>query len=49
MRKPLAPDLTTDELRRLIIDGTDARQLETREIRLMNPKRSLELQQLRRG
>jgi subtilisin family serine protease len=45
----LAPDLTTDELRRLIIDGTDARQLETREIRLMNPKRSLELLQQRRG
>ena len=39
----LAPDLTTAELRRLIMDGTDARQLETREIRLMNPKRSLEL------
>lgn len=43
----LAPDLTTAELRRLIMDGTDARQLETREIRLMNPKRSLELLQQR--
>ena len=45
----LAPDLTTPQLRELILDGTDARQLEAREIRLMNPKRSLELLEQRHG
>ena len=35
--------LTTVELRQLIIDGGDIRQLESREIRLMNPQRSVEL------
>lgn len=39
----LNPGLTTAELRSLIIDGADVKQLESREIRLMNPKRSLEL------
>jgi len=39
----LQPELTTAELRALIVDGADVRQLETREIRLMNPQRSVEL------
>jgi len=37
------PGLSTVELRELILAGADARQLEAREIQLMNPKRSLEL------
>ena len=39
----LKPELTTVELRQLIVDGADARQIESREIRLMNPQRSVEL------
>ena len=39
----LKPELTTSDLRRLILEGSDTKQLESREIRLMNPKRSLEL------
>lgn len=39
----LNPELTTSDLRRLILEGADTKQLESREIRLMNPKRSLEL------
>jgi subtilisin family serine protease len=39
----LDPDLTTAQLRQLIIDGADARQIGDREIRLMNPQRSVEL------
>lgn len=39
----LDPDITTAELRDLILAGADSRQLESREIRLMNPQRSLEL------
>ncbi len=41
----LKPDLTPADLRRLILEGADAKQLESREIRLMNPQRSLELLQ----
>jgi subtilisin family serine protease len=39
----LQPQLTTAELRALIIDGADRKQLDAREIRLMNPQRSVEL------
>ncbi|WP_240732903.1 S8 family serine peptidase [Halioglobus maricola] len=39
----LAPDLTMAELRQLILDGADDKQLETRTIKLMNPKASLAL------
>ena len=39
----LNPELTTAQLRQLIIDGADTRQIESREIRLMNPRRSVEL------
>ena len=39
----LDPELTPSDLRRLILEGADTKQLESREIRLMNPKRSLEL------
>jgi hypothetical protein len=39
----LNPELTPSDLRRLMLEGADAKQLESREIRLMNPKRSLEL------
>ena len=39
----LNPELTTSDLRHLILEGADTKQLESREIRLMNPKRSLEL------
>jgi hypothetical protein len=39
----LNPELTPSDLRRLILEGADTKQLESREIRLMNPKRSLEL------
>ena len=45
----LAPELTTAELRELIMAGTDSRQLESREVRLMNPRRSLELLEQHRG
>jgi subtilisin family serine protease len=41
----LRPQLTTAELRELILQGADHKQLETREILLMNPKRSAELLQ----
>jgi subtilisin family serine protease len=37
------PDLTTAQLRSHIVDGADTKQLESREIRLMNPQRSMEL------
>lgn len=39
----LQPELTTAELRALIIDGADRKQLESREIRLMNPRQSVKL------
>jgi subtilisin family serine protease len=39
----LNPELTTVELRQLIVDGADARQIDSREIRLMNPQHSVEL------
>jgi len=39
----LNPKLAPGDLRRLILEGADTKQLESREIRLMNPKRSLEL------
>lgn len=38
------PALTTDQLRRLIVDGSDPKRIGgDREIRLINPKRSLEI------
>ena len=39
----LNAELTPSDLRRLILEGADTKQLESREIRLMNPNRSLEL------
>ena len=39
----LAPDLSVTELLELILDGADEKQLETRTIKLMNPKASIEL------
>ena len=45
----LSPELTTQELRDLIMQGTDVEQLESREIRLMNPQRSLELLEQRQA
>jgi subtilisin family serine protease len=39
----VAPQLSTAELRALIIEGADVRELPSRNIRLMNPKRSFEL------
>ena len=39
----LRPQLTIAELRALILDGADSKQLESREILLMNPQRSVEL------
>jgi len=45
----LDPQLTTAQLRQLIIDGADTRQIESREIRLMNPQRSVELLMEGRG
>ena len=39
----LKPELTPGDLRRLMLEGADAKQLESREIRLMNPQRSLDL------
>ena len=39
----LAPDLSVAELRQLIIDGADEKQLTSRVIRLMNPAASVEL------
>lgn len=41
----LEPDLTTEELRRLVIEGADEIDLGDRQIRLMNPKASLALMQ----
>ena len=41
----LKPDLTTTELRRLLIEGADEVDLGQRKIRLMNPKASLSLMQ----
>ena len=43
----LSPSLTMAELRDLILQGSDAQQLEEREIRLLNPKASLTLLQQR--
>ena len=45
----LEPGLTVAELRQLILDGADEKALETRTIKLMNPKRSLELLQERQA
>lgn len=39
----LAPDLTVAQLRQLIIDGADDKQLESRVIKLMNPAASIAL------
>ena len=39
----LAPSLTTAELRELILDGSDERELRTRTIQLMNPAASVQL------
>ncbi len=39
----LDPGLSTAELKALILDGTDVQQLESREIRLMNPRASIAL------
>jgi subtilisin family serine protease len=39
----LAPSLTTAELRELILDGSDEKQLRTRTIQLMNPAASVQL------
>ena len=41
----LNPDLSTTELRRLLIDGADEVDLGERTIRLMNPQASLALMQ----
>jgi subtilisin family serine protease len=41
----LRPQLSTTELRETILQGADRKQLESREILLMNPKRSVELLQ----
>ncbi len=41
----VAPQLSTAQLRALIIEGADVRELPSRNIRLMNPKRSFELLQ----
>jgi hypothetical protein len=35
--------LSTAQLRALIVDGADKKQLQSREIRLMNPQRSVEI------
>jgi subtilisin family serine protease len=44
------PALTTDQLRRLILDGSDPKSIGgDREIRLMNPKRSFEIAASRIG
>lgn len=39
----LHPDLTVAQVRQLILDGTDDRQAGERALKLMNPKRSIEL------
>ncbi|AQA18440.1 hypothetical protein BST95_09520 [Halioglobus japonicus] len=39
----MAPDLSVAELRQLILDGADEKQLESRTILLMNPKASMAL------
>lgn len=47
----LAPELTVAQLRQLILDGADDKELETRTIKLMNPRASMDLlkQQLSRA
>ena len=39
----LHPDLSVAELKAAIIEGADEKALETRSIRLMNPRASLEI------
>ena len=39
----LYPDLSVAQLKEAIIEGADEKALETRSIRLMNPRSSLEL------
>jgi len=39
----LKPSLTTAQLKQLILDGADEKELESRTIKLMNAKASVEL------